>query len=95
MYPISQLEQAEAPDPVVTRGQRARGSRLQAGRRRLVAFSRVTAAAAALAGAADWSEQHEQQMRVGVVHTAGLPDGQPGRGDAGRADEAGWRTAAV
>ena len=26
---------------------------------------------AALAGAADWSEQHEQQMRVGMVHAAG------------------------
>ena len=26
--------------------------------------------AAALAGSADWSEQHEQQMRVGVVHAA-------------------------
>ena len=42
----------------------------EAGRRRLVAFGLATAAAAALAGAADWSEQHEQQMRVGVVHAA-------------------------
>ena len=25
---------------------------------------------ATLAGTADWSEQHEQQMRVGVVHAA-------------------------
>jgi nitrite reductase/ring-hydroxylating ferredoxin subunit len=36
--------------------------------RRLVAFGLVASAPAALAGAADWSEQHEQQMRVGVVH---------------------------
>jgi nitrite reductase/ring-hydroxylating ferredoxin subunit/uncharacterized membrane protein len=38
--------------------------------RRLVAFGLMAAAPAALAGAADWSEQHEQQMRVGVVHAA-------------------------
>jgi hypothetical protein len=31
----------------------------------------AAAVPAALAGAADWSEQHEQQMRVGVVHAAG------------------------
>ncbi len=42
----------------------------EADRRRLVAFGLTAAAAAALAGAADWSEQHEQQMRVGVVHAA-------------------------
>jgi nitrite reductase/ring-hydroxylating ferredoxin subunit len=42
----------------------------EAGQRRLVAFGLAAAAAAALAGAADWSEQHEQQMRVGVVHAA-------------------------
>jgi nitrite reductase/ring-hydroxylating ferredoxin subunit len=36
--------------------------------RRLVAFGLLTSAPAVLAGAADWSEQHEQQMRVGVVH---------------------------
>jgi nitrite reductase/ring-hydroxylating ferredoxin subunit len=36
--------------------------------RRLAAFGLIAAAPAALAGAADWSEQHEQQMRVGVVH---------------------------
>ncbi len=34
----------------------------------LVAAGLVSAVPAALAGAADWSEQHEQQMRVGVVH---------------------------
>jgi nitrite reductase/ring-hydroxylating ferredoxin subunit len=39
--------------------------------RLLVAAGLATAAPAALAGAADWSEQHEQQMRVGVVHAAG------------------------
>jgi hypothetical protein len=36
--------------------------------RRLTAFGLVAAVPAAMAGAADWSEQHEQQMRVGVVH---------------------------
>jgi nitrite reductase/ring-hydroxylating ferredoxin subunit len=38
--------------------------------RRLTAFGLAAAVPAALAGAADWSEQHEQQMRVGVVHAA-------------------------
>lgn len=38
--------------------------------RRLVAFGLLASAPAALAGAADWSEQHEQQMRGGVVHAA-------------------------
>lgn len=36
--------------------------------RRLAAFGLLVAAPAVLAGTADWSEQHEQQMRVGVVH---------------------------
>jgi nitrite reductase/ring-hydroxylating ferredoxin subunit len=36
--------------------------------RLLAAFGIFAAVPAALAGAADWSEQHEQQMRVGVVH---------------------------
>lgn len=36
--------------------------------RRLTAFGLVAAVPAAVAGSADWSEQHEQQMRVGVVH---------------------------
>jgi hypothetical protein len=36
--------------------------------RRLTAFGLIASAPAVLAGAADWSEQHEQQMRVGVVH---------------------------
>ena len=39
--------------------------------RRLVTAGLAVAAPGALAGAADWSEQHEQQMRVGVVHAAG------------------------
>jgi nitrite reductase/ring-hydroxylating ferredoxin subunit/uncharacterized membrane protein len=39
--------------------------------RRLVAAGIGGAVLAALAGAADWSEQHEQQMRVGVIHAAG------------------------
>ncbi|MGH3069564.1 MAG: Rieske 2Fe-2S domain-containing protein [Streptosporangiaceae bacterium] len=47
-----------------------RDSSGEAGQRRLVAFGLAAAGAAALAGAADWSEQHEQQMRVGVVHAA-------------------------
>ena len=38
--------------------------------RQLVAAGLLAAVPAAVAGAADWSEQHEQQMRVGVVHTA-------------------------
>ena len=38
--------------------------------RRLTAAGLVAAVPAAVAGAADWSEQHEQQMRVGVVHAA-------------------------
>ncbi len=39
--------------------------------RRLVAAGLIAAVPATAAGAADWSEQHEQQMRVGVVHAAG------------------------
>jgi nitrite reductase/ring-hydroxylating ferredoxin subunit len=39
--------------------------------RLLVAAGLAAAVPAAVAGAADWSEQHEQQMRVGVVHAAG------------------------
>lgn len=38
--------------------------------RHLVTAGLAAAAPAALAGATDWSEQHEQQMRVGVVHAA-------------------------
>ena len=49
---------------------RSRETGGEAGQRRLVAFGLAAAGAAALAGAADWSEQHEQQMRVGVVHAA-------------------------
>ena len=38
----------------------------------LLTFAGLSAAVpAALAGAADWSEQHEQQMRVGVIHALG------------------------
>jgi nitrite reductase/ring-hydroxylating ferredoxin subunit len=39
--------------------------------RLLAAAGLAAAAPAVVAGAADWSEQHEQQMRVGVVHAAG------------------------
>ena len=39
--------------------------------RQLVGAGLAAAVPAALAGAADWSEQHEQQMRVGVVHAVG------------------------
>jgi nitrite reductase/ring-hydroxylating ferredoxin subunit/uncharacterized membrane protein len=39
--------------------------------RLLTAAGLAVAVPAAVAGAADWSEQHEQQMRVGVVHAAG------------------------
>ncbi len=38
--------------------------------RRLVLTGLAAAVPATLAGGADWSEQHEQQMRVGVVHAA-------------------------
>ena len=44
------------------------GPDAEAAVRRLVAFGLAASAPAALAGATDWSEQHEQQMRVGVVH---------------------------
>ncbi|MGI8446560.1 MAG: hypothetical protein ACR2MP_05100, partial [Streptosporangiaceae bacterium] len=44
-------------------GARGDAAVAEAQRRRLVAFGLAAAAAAALAGAADWSEQHEQQMR--------------------------------
>lgn len=36
--------------------------------RRLVLAGLAASVPAAIAGSADWSEQHEQQMRVGVVH---------------------------
>jgi nitrite reductase/ring-hydroxylating ferredoxin subunit len=36
--------------------------------RRLVLVGLAASVPAGLAGAADWSEQHEQQMRVGLVH---------------------------
>jgi nitrite reductase/ring-hydroxylating ferredoxin subunit len=36
--------------------------------RRLVAAGLAASAPTALTGAVDWSEQHEQQMRVGVLH---------------------------
>ena len=36
--------------------------------RRLVGVGLVAVAPAALAGWVDWAEQHEQQMRVGIVH---------------------------
>src|SRR5690349_11665207 len=39
--------------------------------RLLTAIGVAAAAPTALAGATDWAEQHEQQMRVGVVHAAG------------------------
>ena len=53
--------------------------------RRLVLAGLAAAVPAALAGAVDWSEQHEQQMRVGTVHAmangaaVGLVHGVPGR----------------
>jgi nitrite reductase/ring-hydroxylating ferredoxin subunit len=39
--------------------------------RLLAAAGLAAAVPAAVAGTADWSEQHEQQMRVGLVHAAG------------------------
>lgn len=38
--------------------------------RRLIGTGLLASLPAALAGSADWAEQHEQQMRVGVVHAA-------------------------
>ena len=43
----------------------------QSAARLLTAAGLAAAAPAALAGAVDWSEQHDQQMRVGVVHAVG------------------------
>jgi len=43
----------------------------EAAARLLTAVGLAAAVPAGAAGAADWSEQHEQQMRVGVVHAAG------------------------
>ena len=40
----------------------------EAASRRLALAGVAASLPAALAGAADWSEQHEQQMRVGLVH---------------------------
>ena len=39
--------------------------------RRLVTTGMIAAVPAAVAGSVDWSEQHEQQMRVGLIHAAG------------------------
>jgi nitrite reductase/ring-hydroxylating ferredoxin subunit/uncharacterized membrane protein len=39
--------------------------------RLLTAAGLAAAVPAALTGTTDWSEQHEQQMRVGVIHAAG------------------------
>jgi len=68
--PVGAWLSATVLDAVGGRGAAGDAAAAEAERRRLVAFGLVTAAAAALAGAADWSEQHEQQMRVGVVHAA-------------------------
>jgi nitrite reductase/ring-hydroxylating ferredoxin subunit/uncharacterized membrane protein len=38
--------------------------------RHLIGIGLLASVPAALAGSADWAEQHEQQMRVGVVHAA-------------------------
>ncbi|MFD0688212.1 Rieske 2Fe-2S domain-containing protein [Actinomadura fibrosa] len=38
--------------------------------RRLVGFGLLSSVPAAVTGAADWSDQHEQQQRVGIVHAA-------------------------
>jgi nitrite reductase/ring-hydroxylating ferredoxin subunit/uncharacterized membrane protein len=38
--------------------------------RRLIGLGLLASVPAALAGSADWAEQHEQQMRTGVVHAA-------------------------
>ena len=38
--------------------------------RQLIGLGLLAAVPAAVAGSADWAEQHEQQMRTGVVHAA-------------------------
>src|ERR1700760_2216572 len=38
--------------------------------RRLIGLGLLASVPAALAGSADWAEQHEQQLRTGVVHAA-------------------------
>ncbi|MFC8453858.1 Rieske 2Fe-2S domain-containing protein [Kitasatospora sp. NPDC057223] len=43
--------------------------------RLLVAVGVVTAAPAALAGWVDWAEQHDQQMRTGLLHAASIAAG--------------------
>jgi nitrite reductase/ring-hydroxylating ferredoxin subunit/uncharacterized membrane protein len=40
------------------------------GARHLVGLGLLASVPAALAGSADWAEQHEQQLRTGVVHAA-------------------------
>jgi nitrite reductase/ring-hydroxylating ferredoxin subunit len=43
----------------------------EAAARLLVGAGLIASAPAAVAGAVDWAEQHEQQMRVGLVHAVG------------------------
>jgi nitrite reductase/ring-hydroxylating ferredoxin subunit/uncharacterized membrane protein len=45
-------------------------SRDEDGARHLIGLGLLASVPAALAGSADWAEQHEQQMRTGVVHAA-------------------------
>src|ERR1700744_8871 len=40
------------------------------GARHLIGLGLLASVPAALAGSADWAEQHEQQLRTGVVHAA-------------------------
>jgi nitrite reductase/ring-hydroxylating ferredoxin subunit/uncharacterized membrane protein len=42
----------------------------QDGARHLIGLGLLASVPAAVAGSADWAEQHEQQMRTGVVHAA-------------------------
>jgi nitrite reductase/ring-hydroxylating ferredoxin subunit len=42
----------------------------QDGARQLIGLGLLASVPAAVAGSADWAEQHEQQMRTGVVHAA-------------------------
>ena len=63
----------------------------EAAARLLAAAGLAAAIPAAAAGTADWSEQHEQQMRVGIVHAAGnlLAAGLYGASLAARGPRAG------
>jgi nitrite reductase/ring-hydroxylating ferredoxin subunit len=46
------------------------GGEHEAATRRLIAAGLLASTPAALSGAVDWADQHEQQMRLGLIHAA-------------------------